>query len=70
MARKKRLMMKQIIDGYIKQLTEEKSLEYIQNKFKAKCKLSVQTIIIKEKHRAMQAKFQELLETAKHQVVS
>ena len=63
--------MKQIIDGYIKQLTEEKSLEYIQNKFKAKCKLSVQTIIIKEKHRAkQQVKFQEFLETAKHQVVS
>ena len=58
--------MKQIIDGYIKQLTEEKSLEYFQNGFKAKCELSRKTIIIKEKHRANQVKFQELLETAKH----
>ena len=47
-------------------MTEKKSLEYIWNKFKAKCKISVQTIIIKEKHKAkQQVKFQELLEIAK-----
>ena len=47
-------------------MTEKKSLEYIWNKFKAKCILSVRTIIIKEEHKAnQQVKFQELLEIAK-----
>ena len=58
--------MKEIIDVFIYQMTEKKSLEYIWNKFKANCKLSVQTIIIKEKHKAkQQVKFQELIEIAK-----
>ena len=58
--------MKQMIDVYIKELAEEKSVEYIENKFKAKCKACVSTIIIKEKHKMNQGqKFQEFLETGK-----